>query len=560
MEGRYGRPKRALLTGPTDDASRALLLAAGRAETTRPFNIGTGLKQNENLAASIAEAAGFEGEVIRDSNRELSRGDRPGGRPGPIGLTVSRPARRACALAAFALAAWIAIAAPAASAMTLRTGFFGPELVSPQQGTRELWAGRVAGTGASLERIDVSWRAVAPPKRPAGFDPKDPASPGYYWTELDAAVRSAAAHGLQVMFDVLSAPEWAEGAGRPANVTPGTWKPRAGAFGDFAQALAARYSGSFPDPLVPGSSIPRVRYFEVWNEPNLKIYLNPQWEGNRETGAAIYRELVNRFYTGVKAVQPDSEVIAGSLAPWGQGRASGFAHPIEFLRSMLCLRGSSLRPLPCPEPAHFDVLSAHPINIGAPTRSAVNPLDVSPPDLGRVTTVLNRAEQTGRALPGGRKPLWVTEFWTDSSPPDPDGVPVYEQARWYEQDLYLFWKQGAQAAIALQIRDAPPGPGYKYTSQAGVYFLNGKPKPSLTAMRFPFVVTQRSSGSAGVWGMAPQSGRLQVQAQIAGHWATIASRSVAARAVFSFSAPVAQGPVKLRAVVGAEASLPWALG
>jgi hypothetical protein len=466
--------------------------------------------------------------------------------------------RRAYVLWALALAAWIAIPTPASAAGTLRTGFFGPELASPKQATRELWSGRVADSGASLERINASWRAVAPAELPAGFKAKDPAAPGYSWTELDAAVRSAAAHGLQVMFTVVRAPTWAEGSGRPSRFPPGTWKPAAGAYGEFAQALASRYSGSFPDPLVPGSTLPRVRYFEAWNEPNLSFSLNPQWEGSRETGAVIYRELVNRFYAGVKTAQPSATVIAGSLAPWGQPPPNQFVHPIEFLRSMLCLRGGRLNPLPCPEPAHFDVLSVHPIGVGPPTQSA-SPLDMSPPDLGRVTEVLRRAEATHRALPGGRIPLWVTEFWYDSSPPDPDGVPVYQQARWYEQELYLFWKQGAQAAIALQIRDAAPGKGYAYTSQAGVYFLNGKPKPSLIAMRFPFVVTRRNGDSTGVWGMAPQSGRVRVQAQIGGHWATVASRSVGARAVFSFSVPVARGPAKLRAVIGDEASLPWDL-
>ena len=85
------------------------------------------------------------------------------------------------------------------------------------------------------------------------------------------------------------------------------------------------------------------------------------------------------------------------------------------------------------------------------------------PDLGRLTKVLEKAEaRQARCCPPAKKPLWVTEFWYDTNPPDPNGMSLDQQARWYEQDLYLFWKQGAEVAIALQLRDAPEGKSYAF--------------------------------------------------------------------------------------------------
>jgi hypothetical protein len=443
---------------------------------------------------------------------------------------------------------------------TLKTGYADGIFTSTNSATRETWLGRAAESGASIVRVSATWRKIAPDQLTPGFEAANPASPGYGWRQLDSTVRSAAAHGLQVMLTVGTAPSWAEGAGRPGDTAPGSWRPSAAAYEQFAKALATRYSGSYPDPAFPGATLPQVRYFESWNEPNLDEYLSPQWEGKRESGAAIYRGLVSGFYAGIKSVQPDASVIAGSLAPFGDAPGGTRTPPVEFLRSMLCLRGEELRKVACPDPAHFDILSDHPIAVGGPTRSAVSPLDVTTPNLGRLTTVLDRAESANTVLPRGHKPLWVTEFWYDSNPPDPNGVPLYRQARWYEQDLYLFWKQGASAAITLQIRDDPPGKGYAYTSQAGIYFLDGTPKPSQVAFRFPFVVERDGKRTVTAWGIPPIAGRLKIQVQRGGHWTTIGKAAARApRDPFSVSLPL-QGKAQLRAVVGGEASLRWKLG
>jgi hypothetical protein len=474
-------------------------------------------------------------------------------------MTPHRP-RGPIALAGLILAV-LAISVTAtptiARAQPLRFGFADGLFTAGEASVRSEWLRRSTATGATVVRINVFWSGIAPAARPAGFEATNPDSPGYRWTVLDEVVREATADHLKILFTVYQAPVWAEGEEMPEHTAFGSWEPSRVAFEEFAQALASRYSGSFPDPTDPARALPAVNYFEAWNEPNLEEYLAPQWSGGENRAANLYRGLVNSFYAGVKKAAPRAKVLAGSLAPFGDEPGGERTRPVLFLRNLFCLEGGILRKTRCPEPVHFDILSDHPIAVGAPTRSATSPLDVTTPDLGRLTKVVEKAEDVKRVLPAGKKPLWVTEFWYDSNPPDPSGIPVAQQARWYEQDLYLFWKQGAEVAIALQLRDAPEGKSYASTYQSGAYFLDGSPKPSATAFRFPFVAHRTSPFKAAIWGIAPRGGKVKVQAFRSGSWKTLASVS-------------AKGPgrpftgeiqlyrfAKLRAVLGGEASLPW---
>jgi hypothetical protein len=455
------------------------------------------------------------------------------------------------------LLAGVAAKPMTASAAGLQVGFADGLFRSSETPVRSEWLGRAAATGASIVRLNVRWALVAPKKPPAGFEATDPAAAGYEWATLDAAVREATADGLKILFTVYQAPAWAEGEERPKSAEAGSWEPSAGAFGEFAQALARRYNGTFPDPSDPSASLPAVNYYEAWNEPNLSVYLAPQWDGGENRGANLYRGLLNSFYAGVKTGSPHAKVLAGSLAPFGEEPGGTRTRPVLFLRNLLCLEGGILRKTACPEPAHFDILSDHPIAVGPPTQPATSPLDVTTPDLGRLTSVLEKAERTKRALPAGKKPLWVTEFWYDTDPPDPNGLSLDTQSRWYEQDLYLFWQQGARVAIALQLRDAPEGKGYALTYQSGAYFLDGSAKPSATAFRFPFVAHRTGPFKVAVWGIAPHAGKVAIQAFRDGAWQTLTS--VSAKGLgrpFTGEIKLLRF-AKLRAVIRGEASLSW---
>ena len=442
-----------------------------------------------------------------------------------------------------AVAAVVVCAAPGSALAVpgLETGFADPLYTSSQQADRQFAFNRTVDAAAGMVRINVLWRNTAT-AQPA--DPGNPADPAYDFAPYDAAVRDAAARGLEPLLTIYRAPTWAEGAGRPAGTPAGSWKPQPQALADFTRALATRYSGSFGIP----EALPRVRLFQIWNEPNLVSYLNPQAES-----AGLYTGMLNAAYGAVKFVHPDNQVVTAGTAPYGDPPGGERIRPLIFWRAVLCLEG------PCAEKANFDVLAHHPINTsGGPTRSAIDPDDVSTPDLGHLRTVLREAESQGRTGTPGPHEIWVTEIWWETNPPDGfEGVRPKRQGRWLEQAMYLLWKKGARVVLNLQVRDAPFSEDAALADTAtGVFFADGSAKPSFTAFRFPFVTDRKSKRKLLAWGKAPVGGRLKIQRQRKGKWRKVASFGVEAGEVFKEKLRLRHKP-KLRAKVGGETSLTW---
>ncbi len=270
---------------------------------------------------------------------------------------------------------------------------------------------RTVEANAGIVRLQARWRQIAADAPPAS--PADPTDPSYDFSELDAAVIAANQRGLDVLMMIFDAPEWAEGPDRPVVfVRPGTWKPDPTKLGDFARALAQRYSGGF-------AGLPRVRRFQIWNEPNLDHYLSPQYEGKKLVSPQHYTRMLNAAYAGIKSVSPDNFVVTGGTAPYGDPPGGHRSRPLQFWRKALCLKGRrKLEGKRCKPEPNFDALAHHPINLGAggPTGSAIHPDDASIADLGNVGKVLHAAERERTLGTGGNHPLWATEFWWQSDP------------------------------------------------------------------------------------------------------------------------------------------------
>jgi hypothetical protein len=396
-----------------------------------------------------------------------------------------------------------------------------------------------------MVRLDAGWPAARAPA-----DPTDPTDPAYGFTTLDSSVRSATADGLTPFLSFTSAPTWAEGAHRPASAPPGSWLPNSGAIEAYGHALAARYSGHFPDPLHPGAFLPKVTLFQLWNEPNLPQYLSPQWEKVSGHWVAVapnhYRLMLNAFYAGVKAAQPHATVLTAGTAPFGDFGHGQRIMPVLFWSQVLR------------QPTSFDVLAHQPYSVGQPSTKALNANDVSIPDIGKLTTLLRRAERRGDALPRGlHHPVWVTETGYNTKPPNPGGIPVATAARWLEQTFYLLWSQGVSVVTQYLIRDEAPIPSYDQSSQSGVYYLDGAPKPSLMAFRFPLVGHRANNGHVRAWLRAPVAGRLTVLARRGGRWTAVITVSVKPGEINDV--PVSGKPSALRASDAGLSSLVWTM-
>ena len=443
-----------------------------------------------------------------------------------------------------------------------------PGLLDPLFGTqaggveRALWLDASAGAGADIVRISARWAEIAPTGPPT--DPTNPADPGYTFSRLDGAVIDATNRGLQVMLTVGGSPDWAEGPGRATGAPTGTWDPDPGAYGDFARALAERYSGSFEvrsgflGSVV--ARLPRVVHYQAWNEPNLSQYLGPQSNAGAAASPEIYRALLNNLHDGVKEISGDNVVVTGGTAPFGDDAGGQRVRPMAFWRELLCMKGRKRpRATACPTPARFDVLAHHPINtVGGPRDAADHRDDATIPDMRRLRRLLRAAERAG-TIDDGLHRIWVTELWWETDPPDASGISLARQARWIELSFYELWRQRVDAAFVLGIRDQPGrgAPG-RASLQSGLYFHDGGAKPALTAFRFPFVADRLSRRTVGLFTIPPARGRLVIQRRTGHRWRKVLSRPVNAGSTRFFKVR-SRSRVQLRAQVGGERSLTWRL-
>lgn len=452
-------------------------------------------------------------------------------------------------------------ASAAAGVRNLLTGFGDQRyqgLYSPVEQSDALEKTR--NVNGDVVRLSVNWRAIAPASQSAAFDATDPGSSQYDWRQIDGEIANASAHELRVMLLVQVAPRWAEGGNRPSSAAQGTWKPNPQDLADFGTALARRYSGSY-------AGLPEVRDYMVWGEANLETNLTPVWKGKsgKKPAAPVhYRKMLNAFYDAVHGVDESNRVITAGTAPYGADPGVLNMRPLLFWRTILCVKDNRrLSPkAKCTRPK-FDVLAHNPINTsGGPGRSAIDRDDVSTPDLHNLVDVLRAAEKAGNVKPGGQHPVWATELWWESNPPDPySGNPsLKRQAVWYTQSLYSLWRQGASMVLLLQVQDAAydgtPG-RFNDNLQSGVFQANGSAKPAAAALRFPFVADRRSKRKVILWGVAPTRGKLVVREK--GRTGTISRLSVKADKVFETTVKLSSGSGKhmLRAKVGGQKSPYW---
>jgi len=417
------------------------------------------------------------------------------------------------------------------------------------------------GTGAHYVRLGLTWAEVAPGgvTKPA-FDATNPFDPAYFWNSFDKEVTYAVDHGFQPIVSIQWAPQWAQDrTGNDGPVTTeGIVRPDPAAFADFARAAATRYNGNH--------GLPRVRYWQAWNEPNISFYLAPEYVGEKLFGPMWYRSMLNAFSTAVHDVDPTNVVIAGGLAPYGsEAPAAPGVPPLTFMRAMLCMSAGAHPKPTCSAHSSFDIWSTHPYTWGGPTHSAYNRNDVALGDLSKVKALLDAAVAAHHVTSSDAVRFWVTEFSWDSNPPDPKAVPIAIQTRWVSQALYEMWNDGVSMVTWFLLEDESyPDSPY----QSGLYTIDGKPKPTLQAFRFPFVALPSGSGTL-VWGRTPTStsGHVVVEQKVGGTWRLVVTLNANRFGIFQTTVPLRARTGYLRARIVAptatqsagDISLPFGL-
>lgn len=356
--------------------------------------------------------------------------------------------------------------------------------------------------GSDAVRILVPWRDVAPLGLPDDFRPTDPADPNYDWSIFDPALKAAKRQGLKILLAPSGrAPDWASAPG-----SEGVAEPDPAQFGEFVTALARRYNGEFdPDgPGGPAPILPEVSLWTVWNEPNLSIFLEPQFKNGRPYSPLLYRKLYFQAQRAIEAEHPGTQILIGEIAPTG-GNIS--VDPIPFVREVLCLDPQYEERDRCPyadEEIDAVAWSAHPYALGGrpPFEPVPNPDYVTMNSLATLAKTLDSAASAGAIE--SELPIYITEYGIQSVPDPNAGVTLDHQAEYFaiaEKFVYADprVKTFAQYLLRDDIPEAVPGTPYG-GFESGLRFYDGRKKPALDAFRLPLAV-QRLGERVSLWGI-----------------------------------------------------------
>jgi hypothetical protein len=110
----------------------------------------------------------------------------------------------------------------------------------------------------------------------------------------------------------------------------------------------------------------------------------------------------------------------------------------------------------------------------------------------------------------------------------------------------------------FHVRDEPLATSFY---QSGLWYLNGKPKPTLRAFRFPFVALP-AGARVQVWGRIPtlDPGRVAVEQSLGGAWHQVTTLTPDRYGVFQASLLVPEsGQMRARIVGTNTTSIPFGL-
>ncbi|WP_292833470.1 cellulase family glycosylhydrolase [Microbacterium sp.] len=221
----------------------------------------------------------------------------------------------------------------------------------------------IVALGATSIRLDLPWRWLEPTRG------------AYSWELTDRVISEAVARNLSVLGVLTGTPQWAALNGSDNAQT------RPASLQDWAQWVST----------VTAYYADRVGAFEVWNEPNARMYFAPNPD------PAFYGQMVAAAVTAIRSSAPGATVVAGALGPTNTSAAEGNMHAVEFFDVMMANGAGAA-----------DAFSFHPYDHeqsfadggrwdGAPAR--------------QVLTMRERLDAAGH----GAKKIWATEYGAPST-------------------------------------------------------------------------------------------------------------------------------------------------
>jgi O-antigen ligase len=243
--------------------------------------------------------------------------------------------------------------------------------------------------GFKWARQGFAWNDIEVSGKGNYTDTRNPGAAVNAWEKYDRIVEAYQRYGIEIIARLDSPPVWAR---RPGDDVEQFHKgPPANNedYGDFVQAVTERYKG-------------KIKYFQIWNEPNLF----GEW-GGYAVNAEEYTALLKVAHDRIKSVDPEAVVITAALAPTADNSLANL-NDVLYLEWMYRAGAAP----------YFDILSTMLYGLGQPPderRTDLKRLNFSRPILLRQVM-----EKNGDV----RKPIWISEYAWISLPPDFKGDPT----------------------------------------------------------------------------------------------------------------------------------------
>ena len=219
------------------------------------------------------------------------------------------------------------------------------------------------------------------------------------WEKYDRIVSMAEQYDLEIIARLDNPPAWARAQGDEIGslAPPDDYAD----FGDFVHTVVARYCG-------------RIRYYQIWNEPN--IY--PEW-GEQPVNAVEYVDLLKIAYTRAKEADPDCVILSAGLAQTIEPGPRNL-DDIIYLEQMYSAGVQG----------YFDIMSVMAYGLWTGPgdhRTSRDRTNFARPELIRQIMVRNGDAD---------KPIWATEIGWNALPKDFPGSPNFGRVTEEQQARY----------------------------------------------------------------------------------------------------------------------------
>ncbi|MBF6613665.1 MAG: cellulase family glycosylhydrolase [Chloroflexi bacterium] len=198
------------------------------------------------------------------------------------------------------------------------------------------------------------------------------------WEKYDNIVELADKYHLTIIARIDRPPEWAKapaGSATPLNSNKD--------LADFINAFLDHYNG-------------RIKYVQVWNEPNL----NAEWVPGKPADPNGYAAMLKEIYPLVKAAHPDAIILSAPMAMTTEGvQSRGNMDEIDYWKGLYAagIKGN------------FDIASANGYGLDQPPDAPPDPKVLNFRRVELLRQVMVDNSDSGR-------PIWLDEYGWNASP------------------------------------------------------------------------------------------------------------------------------------------------